>query len=111
MKKVITVVLAVTTFMAGTAFADTGLDLAKQKQCLTCHSVDKALIGPSFRDIAKKYKNRHEFDGALITQVIGDGPASGSFHWGTTKMPNGGARPAVSVSEANQLLDWILSQK
>jgi cytochrome c len=36
--------------------ADAGEDLAKSSGCLACHTVDKKLIGPSYRDIANKYR-------------------------------------------------------
>ena len=114
MRNSIAIVALVTIpFMSTAAFGDTGLDLAKQKQCLGCHSVDKQVFGPSFRDIAKKYqKASAAMEGALITQIISGTSSTGGYHWGTMKMPpSNGPRPAVSIIEANELLDWILSQK
>ncbi|MFZ2628622.1 MAG: c-type cytochrome [Rugosibacter sp.] len=107
------VVVTAIAFVSGTAFADAGLELAKEKQCLSCHAVDKTLFAPSFRDIAKKYKKASAgMEGALITQIISGTATSGGYHWGTMKMPpSNGPRPAVSIIEANELLDWILSQK
>ena len=35
--------------------AEANLDLAKKSNCMTCHQIDKKLLGPSFQDIAKKY--------------------------------------------------------
>jgi len=120
MKNAIAIVLAATAFASGTAFAEEKYDPAKQgpvlaekKQCLTCHSVDKTMPDmPSFRDIAKRYKDRQAFEGMLITQILSGTPPSGTgYHWGVRKMPGSGARAEVSVYEANLLLDWILSLK
>lgn len=112
MKNVITVVFAATAIMSGTALADKGADLAKAKQCFVCHSAQglSANDVPSFRSIAEKYKDRKAFDAMLISQLIGSPPQK-NYHWGTRVMPTPSARPDVSVEEANQLLDWVLSQK
>lgn len=113
MKNVITVVLASSAFMAVTAFANQGLELAKSKQCLTCHAVQGPGTGndvPSFQSIADKYKGREKFDGLLISQIIGS-PPQNKYHWGTREMVSPAARPNVDVVEANQLLDWIFSLK
>ena len=56
--KLLTAVLA----LAGAAVAlPAGADeaLAKKHNCLACHQVDKKVIGPSYRDIAKKYKGQN----------------------------------------------------
>ena len=47
--------VCVAAFMAsGAAYA--GQELAQQKGCLACHNVDKKIVGPSFQDVAAKYK-------------------------------------------------------
>jgi cytochrome c len=38
------------------ADAKKGEALAKQSTCLNCHAVDAKKVGPSFKDVAKKYK-------------------------------------------------------
>lgn len=30
--------------------------LAKAKNCLACHAVDKKLVGPAYKDVAAKYR-------------------------------------------------------
>jgi len=54
MKKAFAVVALGLVAVGGPAFASA--DLAKQKNCLACHAVDKKLVGPSYKDIAAKYK-------------------------------------------------------
>ena len=43
------------TALAAPAFAD--LALATSKNCMSCHAVDRKLLGPSFKDVAAKYKD------------------------------------------------------
>lgn len=111
-RKIITVVFTATAIMSGSALADANLELAKAKRCVSCHSMTGTATNdvPSFQGIAEKYKDRKEYDGMLISQIMGTAPRN-SYHWGTRVMPTPGARPTVTVAEANQLLDWILSQK
>lgn len=111
MKKAMTAALATMAFVSGAAFADAGMDLAKAKECMSCHSVDKTALAPSFQSIAKKYKGKKDAEVALVKQIKSGSPDSGGYHWGTMKMPSPGARVAVSDAEAHQLLDWVLSQK
>jgi cytochrome c len=88
------------------AYADTA-DLAKAKECLSCHSIDKeGAKAPSFKAIATKYKGVKNADIAL-TQTVKNG---GVGHWGNAPMPAGG-RPTVTDAEAKELVAWVLSQK
>ena len=38
--------------------ADAAQALVKESGCITCHAVDKKKVGPSFKDVAKKYKGK-----------------------------------------------------
>ncbi len=40
--------------MSGAAFADEGMVLAQKNACLSCHGVDKKIVGPAYREVAKK---------------------------------------------------------
>lgn len=111
MKNAIGLAAMASVFVSGAAFAAAGADLAKEKECMTCHDVDKTALAPSFKDIAVRYAGKPKLEGPLITQIIRGSPETGGYHWGTMKMPPPGARPKVSVMEANVMLDWILSLK
>ena len=79
-------------------------DLAKSKNCLGCHTVDKKLVGPSYKDIAKKRGGDKGAEAALATKI-----RSGSKgEWGGPEMP---PNAAVSEAEAATLAKWILSLK
>jgi len=75
--------------------------LAQSKNCLACHAVDKKLVGPSYVDIAKKYKGNKDAQGMLIKKVINGGGGV----WGTIPMPPN----PVKEDESKLLVEWILS--
>ena len=110
----VAVVLAGAVFISADASADANLDLAKARQCLSCHAVDKTTLAPSFQSIALKYKGQNATPGqvTMLTETIKKGtPEAGGYHWGTMTMPSPGARPVISDAEATQLTQWILSLK
>jgi cytochrome c len=77
------------------------LALAQQKGCTACHAVDKKLVGPSYHDVALKYKTQKNAVDYLSRKVI-----KGSVGvWGPVPMPPN----AVSEAEARQLSQWIVS--
>lgn len=81
-------------------------DLARQKACLACHQVNKAVIGPSFADIAKKYKGDKKAPARLAEKIRKGG--GGVWNMPMGPMP---AQGQVSEAEAKQLVTWILAIK
>lgn len=79
-------------------------DLAKTKNCASCHSPDKGILGPSYKQVAEKYANDKNAVTKLTEKVLG----GGSGVWGKIPMP---ANPQVNKDEAETLVKWILSQK
>ena len=102
MKFVPILIVTLAGMAAAPAFAQA--DLAKQKNCMACHAVDKKLVGPSFKDVAAKYAGQKDAVDKLVQKVI----KGGSGAWGPVPMP---ANPQVSQAEAKQLVQWILTQK
>lgn len=78
-------------------------DLAKQKNCLACHTTDNKVVGPGYKDVAKKYAGQDAV-AKLATKIM----KGGSGVWGAIPMP---ANPQVNEAEAKQLASWILSLK
>lgn len=78
--------------------------LAKKYNCLTCHTVDKKVIGPSYQDVAGKYKGDAGAEAKLIAKVKNGGAGV----WGQVPMP-----PSASVPDADikVLVKWVLSAK
>lgn len=78
--------------------------LAKSKGCLVCHTVDKKVVGPAYKEIATKYAGQADAAAKLEKKIISGG--SGSF--GAVAMP---PNPQVKPEEAKALVKWILSLK
>jgi len=76
--------------------------MAKKYNCLACHAVDKKLVGPSYKDIAKKYKGQAGADAKMVDKV----KKGGSGVWGPIPMPPNAAVPDADVKK---LVDWILA--
>ncbi|MCE2970253.1 MAG: c-type cytochrome [Burkholderiales bacterium] len=90
--------------VAGAASAQSAEELAKAKNCLACHQVDKKLVGPSYKEIAAKYAGQKDAAAKLATKIR----AGGVGVWGQVPMP---ANPQVNEKEAETLARWVLSLK
>ena len=100
-KGIISLMAAAALGLAAQAHAADAQELAKSKNCLTCHMVDKKLVGPAFKDVAAKYKGDSGAVEDLSKKVING--ASGT--WGPIPMPPN----PVSQEEAKALVEWILA--
>ncbi len=102
MKKLMCLTAAAGLMMsAGAAVADQ--NLATAKGCMACHSVDKKVVGPAFKDVAKKYAGDKTAEAKLADKV----KKGGSGVWGPIPMPANN----VSDAEAKELVHWVLSLK
>ncbi len=107
MKRIASALLAAAvTFAASAQGADpkAAESLAKNSGCFACHTVDKKLIGPSYKDIANRYRGDKAAEASLIKKV----KAGGKGVWGDIPMP-----PNAHVKDADIqiLVQWILSVK
>jgi len=99
--------LAAASFAAVTALpasADDQLALAQKSGCTACHSVDKKIVGPAYKDVAAKYRGDKGAEAKLIDKV----KKGGTGVWGQIPMP-----PNTQVNEADvkKLVEWVLSLK
>jgi cytochrome c len=99
MKRVL-FVLAAAVSIAAPVFADQAL--ATSKNCMACHAVDKKLVGPSYKDVAKKYAGQKDAADKLAAKIM----KGGSGVWGAVPMP---ANPQVTEAEAKKLAAWVLA--
>ena len=98
------VVLFVTGTGARAADANAGEALAKASGCLACHTVDKKLVGPSYKDVANKYRDDKGAP-ARLAQKVKEG---GKGVWGDVPMtPN----THVKDADIKTIVAWILSLK
>jgi cytochrome c len=69
--------------------------------CTGCHAPDSRVVGPSFREIAARYKPEERERLAMKVRQGSQGA------WGNVPMPPN----ALSDADARALVDWILSRK
>lgn len=108
MKIILTVLAAAVaaTFVAGAHAADakSAEALAKASGCFACHTVDKKLVGPGYKEIADKYRKDKQAEANLIKKV----KEGGKGKWGDIPMmPN----THVKDEDIKTLVQWILSIK
>ena len=76
-------------------------ELARRKACLSCHGVDKRIVGPAFIEVAAKYKGDPGAQARLLEKL----KRGGSGAWGPIPMP---PNPDLSESDAKALVQWVL---
>ena len=102
MKTVYVAMMAVAGIvMTGQVQADEAL--AKAKNCMACHAVDKKLVGPAYKDVAAKYKS----DKGAVAMLAAKIKSGGKGVWGEVPMPPNNVTP----EEATKLATWVLAQK
>ena len=102
MKKTLLLAAAAVAFSAPALAGDPEAAM-KKGNCLTCHTKDKKLVGPAFKDIAAKYKGQADAPAKLFEKVR----KGGSGVWGPVPMaPN----PASAISDADlkEVIEYIL---
>ena len=78
--------------------------LLEMHACGGCHALDKRVVGPSFREIAKRYAA----DGGAPARLAAKVRAGGQGVWGPVPMP-----PALGIPEPDLLkpVEWVLAQR
>lgn len=78
--------------------------LAQSNGCMTCHQIDKKILGPSFKEVAAKYKGDKAAEATLVKKVKDGGKGT----WGEMPMP-----PNAHVKDADiaTIVKWIMAQK
>lgn len=87
-----------------TAPAQASEAIAKKARCVSCHAVDKKLVGPAYKDVAAKYRGDASAPARLFAKVR----SGGSGNWGEIPMP---PHPAdrLSDDDLNAVIGWVLS--
>ena len=79
-----------------------GMDLARKNACMSCHAEDKKVVGPSYKEVAAKYKGDKTAEAKLIKKV----KEGGGGVWGPVPMP---PNPQVKDEDAKTLVRWVLA--
>ena len=91
--------------MSGSAFADdAAMALAQKNACMSCHGVDKKIVGPAYKEVAKKYAGDKGAAAKLAAKV----KAGGKGVWGEIPMP---PNPQVKDEDLKKIIAWVLSLK
>ena len=89
---------------AHAADAKTGDALLKKNACIACHSIDKKMVGPAYKDVAAKYRGQKDAEAKLIDKV----KKGGKGVWGEVPMP---PNAAVKDDEIKTMVQYVLSLK
>ncbi|QQX84243.1 c-type cytochrome [Cupriavidus necator] len=98
----------IAALMLGAAASAHAVDAAKAQEianknaCMGCHQVDKKLVGPSYKEVAAKYKGDKNALATLTKKV----KSGGSGVWGPVPMP---ANAAVSDADLKTVVEWVLA--
>ncbi|HEX5130394.1 MAG TPA: c-type cytochrome [Usitatibacter sp.] len=84
---------------AAPAMADEAL--AKAKGCTACHALDKKLVGPAYKDVAKKYKGDAKGKDTMVHSIL----TGSQGKYGPIPMPAN----KVTEDEAKKLAAWVLT--
>lgn len=101
--KRIAIILGIAGFTA-IAPAQASDALAKKHNCLACHTVDRKMVGPAYKDVAAKYRADKSADAKLFAKV----KKGSQGVWGQVPMP---PNPLIPDADLKALVKWILSQK
>lgn len=88
---------------AAPAAANDPQTVARNNQCMSCHKVDTKTLGPSFKEVAAKYKgDPHAL--SRLTEMV---RAGGKGVWGVVPMP---PNKSMSDEDLTTVVSWILAQ-
>ena len=95
--------------VAGLIFAGSAMAVemppAGQARCGACHAIDHRVVGPAWKNVAKKYKGKRNARKTLIAHIT----SGGSFGWNYGVMPPRGL--GATDQEIASLAKFILKLK
>ena len=89
--------------LAGGAGGDPVAKLLDAHACSGCHALEKRVVGPSFREVARRYAG----DAGAASRLAAKVRAGGQGAWGQVPMPPS----AIPEAELSALIGWVLGQK
>jgi cytochrome c len=78
-----------------------GAKLIASTTCLACHMTKQTSIGPTYRDVAKKYRDDPAARDSLAAKIL----SGGTGVWGPVPMP---PHPQHNIEETQQMVDAIM---
>ena len=89
---------------AHAADAKASEELLKKNACTACHSIDKKMVGPAYKDVAAKYRGQKDAEAKLVEKV----KKGGKGVWGEVPMP---PNAAVKDEDIKTMVHYVLSLK
>ncbi len=105
MKRIAVSIVTTTALMVAGSASATEMPAAGKAKCGACHTVDTKLVGPAWKDVAKKYRNDPKAAGKIAASIT----RGGSFGWNLGVMPAKGL--GASDDEIKTLAKFIAGLK
>jgi cytochrome c len=86
------------------ATAQASADLTKKYNCVACHAETARKVGPSYKDIADKYRGQSDATDRLAKKIR----SGGKGVWGQMPMP---PHPQVPEADAKAMATYVLTLK
>jgi len=77
-------------------------ELAERNNCTVCHGIDKAIVGPAYRDVAARYRG----DAGAAARLERKVREGGAGNWGSIPMP---PQSGPTDAELARLIGWVLA--
>jgi cytochrome c len=97
---IVSMVAAAGLMVAGSAGA-IDLPAVGKAKCGACHSVEKKIVGPAYKDVSAKYKD----DKDAVSKMIEHATKGGEFGWKLGKMPPRGL--GATDAEIKEMAEFI----
>ena len=101
MKNLSVSILASIGLMATASALATDMPPVGKTKCGACHAIDKKMVGPAWKDVAKKYKG----DPNAASKIAANIAKGGEFGWKMSKMPPKGM--GASDADIKTLSEFI----
>jgi len=100
---IVTMLTAAGLIVSGSTWA---IDLppAGKAKCGACHTVEKKLVGPAYKDVAAKYKGDKDAASKLTAHIN----SGGEFGWKLGKMPAKGLGGMATDADIKIMTDFII---
>ena len=104
MKTIVTSMAVIATLAAGSAMA---ADMPKEgkARCGACHTIEKKMVGPAWKDVATKYAGKADAEKTLVANIT----KGGAFGWKMGNMPPKGM--GATDAEIQSLAKFIIGLK
>jgi cytochrome c551/c552/cytochrome c553 len=94
--------VAATAAVPGAVRTAAVMPLLQKNACMACHGLDNKLVGPSFRDVSVKYKDKDLAD--AVNMLSGKIRSGGQGVWGNIPMP----AQTLTADESAVIAKWLI---